>query len=135
MGMAVQVEDGVVVPVIREVDKKSVPELQQEYADLVEKSRSRRLTMEETQGGIATVTNFGTFGLGWGTPVPLPNETIILGVGAGSKKPVWSASVEAFVPVTEAELILTFDHRVVDGGGAGILLNRVSELLQNPAQI
>jgi len=132
MGVAVQVEDGVLVPVIRGVDKKSVSDLSAEYTDLVDKSRNRRLTMEETQGGIATVTNFGTFGLGWGTPVPLPNETLILGVGAGIKKPRWSESVEAFLPVTEADLILTFDHRVVDGGGAGMLLNRVSELLQNP---
>ena len=51
------------------------------------------------------------------------------------KKPVWSEQVEAFLPVTEAELVMTFDHRVVDGGGAGMLLTRVSELLQEPEKL
>ena len=78
------------------------------------------------------MTNFGTFGLTWGTPIPLPNETLILGLSAGVKRPVWSEQTNTFVPVTEAEIDLTFDHRVVDGGGAGMLLNRISELLQNP---
>jgi pyruvate/2-oxoglutarate dehydrogenase complex dihydrolipoamide acyltransferase (E2) component len=132
IGVAVQVEDGVVVPVVRKVDQKSLSELVAEYDDLVDRARRRRLTEQDCSGGIATVTNFGTFGLTTGTPIPLPNETLILGIGAGVKKPVWSAQVEAFLPATEADLLLTFDHRVVDGGGAGVLLNRVSALLQKP---
>jgi len=132
IGVAVQVEDGVVVPVVRKVDQKSLKELVAEYDDLVDRARRRRLTENDCRGGIATVTNFGTFGLTTGTPIPLPNETLILGVGAGVKKPVWSAQVEAFLPATEADLLLTFDHRVVDGGGAGVLLNRASDLLQTP---
>ena len=132
IGVAVQVEDGVVVPVVRAVDQKSLSELVAEYDDLVDRARRRRLTEKDCSGGIATVTNFGTFGLTIGTPIPLPNETLILGIGAGVKKPVWSTQVEAFLPATEADLLLTFDHRVVDGGGAGFLLNKVSSLLQNP---
>lgn len=132
IGVAVQVEDGVVVPVVRKVDQKSLAELVSEYDDLVDRARRRRLTEQDTSGGIATVTNFGTFGLTTGTPIPLPNETLILGIGAGVKKPVWSNQVEAFLPATEADLLLTFDHRVVDGGGAGFLLNRVAALLQKP---
>ena len=132
VGVAVQADDGVLVPVLREVDCKSAAELLDEYLDLVEKARERRLTEEQTTGGIATVTNFGTFGLVSGTPIPLPNETLILGIGAGRKKPEWNADTQSFEPVTEAELVLTFDHRVVDGGGAGVLLNRLSEHLQNP---
>jgi len=135
IGVAVQVEDGVVVPVVRKVDQKPVRDLVVEYADLVDRSRRRRLTDADLKGGIATVTNFGTFGLTSGTPIPLPNETLILGIGAGVKKPVWSEQVEAFLPATEADLVLTFDHRVVDGGGAGLLLNRVAELLQKPEEL
>jgi pyruvate/2-oxoglutarate dehydrogenase complex dihydrolipoamide acyltransferase (E2) component len=135
IGVAVQVEDGVVVPTVRKVDEKSLSELVAEYDDLVDRARRRRLTEDDSRGGIATVTNFGTFGLTTGTPIPLPNETLILGIGAGRKKPVWSDQVEAFLPATEAELLLTFDHRVVDGGGAGVLLNRVSELLQRPESL
>jgi pyruvate/2-oxoglutarate dehydrogenase complex dihydrolipoamide acyltransferase (E2) component len=135
IGVAVQVEDGVVVPVVRKVDQKSLTDLISEYDDLVDRARRRRLTEQDCSGGIATVTNFGTFGLTTGTPIPLPNETLILGIGAGVKKPVWSAQVEAFLPATVADLLLTFDHRVVDGGGAGFLLNRVSALLQKPENL
>lgn len=135
IGCAVQVEDGVMVPVIRQVDTKSVSALSAEYAELVDQSRSRRLPEHATKGGIATVTNFGTFGLTWGTPIPLPNETLILGISAGVKKPVWSDQVNAFVPVIEAELVLTFDHRVIDGGDAGRLLNRVAQLLSEPEKL
>jgi pyruvate dehydrogenase E2 component (dihydrolipoamide acetyltransferase) len=135
IGVAVQVEDGVVVPVLRKVDQKSLRDLTNEYAEMVERARRRRLSEDDLRGGIATVTNFGTFGLTSGTPIPLPNETLILGLGAGVKKPVWSDQVETFIPVTEAELVVTFDHRVVDGGGAGLLLSRVAQLLQSPEKL
>ncbi|NIP98380.1 MAG: 2-oxo acid dehydrogenase subunit E2, partial [Akkermansiaceae bacterium] len=132
IGVAVQVEDGVLVPVLRDVDSRTVEELMEEYLELVNRARARRLPEENVGGGIATVTNFGTFGLMWGTPIPLPSETLILGIGAGVKKPVWTDEEEKFVPRTEADLILTFDHRVVDGGGAGMLLKRLADLLQEP---
>ncbi len=132
IGVAVQADDGVLVPVLRSADQKKLTDLMGEYDDFVQRGRLRKITKEETKGGIATVTNFGTFGLTWGTPIPLPNETLILGLGAGIKKPVWSEQAQTFVPITEAELIVTFDHRVVDGGGAGLLLKRINELLQTP---
>ncbi len=135
VGLAVQVDDGVMVPVVRNVDTKSVAELSKDYANLVELARACKLTEEHIRGGIATVTNFGTFGLTWGTPIPLPNETLILGISAGVKKPVWSDEVSAFIPVTEAELNLTFDHRVIDGGDASRVLNRVAELLGKPESL
>lgn len=135
IGVAVQIEDGVVVPVVRQVDQKPLCELIAEYDDLVLRARRRRITEDDCRGGIATVTNFGTFGLTMGTPIPLPNETLILGIGAGVKKPVWSSEVEAFLPATVAEIFLTFDHRVVDGGGAGVLLKRVSEILRQPEHL
>ncbi len=132
IGVAVQIEDGVLVPVVRQVDQKPLRELIAEYDDLVDRARRRRVTEDDCRGGIATVTNFGTFGLTMGTPIPLPNETLILGIGAGVKKPVWSSEAEVFLPATTAEMFLTFDHRVIDGGGAGVLLTRVSRLLQQP---
>jgi pyruvate/2-oxoglutarate dehydrogenase complex dihydrolipoamide acyltransferase (E2) component len=135
IGVAVQIDDGVVVPVVRKLDRKPLRDLIDEYDDLVDRARRRRLTDEDCSGGIATVTNFGTFGLTTGTPIPLPNETLILGIGAGVKKPVWSPQVEAFLPATVADVFLTFDHRVVDGGGAGILLSRVAEILQQPEDL
>jgi pyruvate/2-oxoglutarate dehydrogenase complex dihydrolipoamide acyltransferase (E2) component len=135
IGVAVQIEDGVLVPVLRQADQKPLRDLIVEYDDLVDRARRRRLTEDDTRGGIATVTNFGTFGLTMGTPIPLPNETLILGIGAGVKQPVWSAQAEVFLPATVAEIFLTFDHRVIDGGGAGVLLKRVSEILQTPENL
>ena len=135
IGLAVAVPDGVLVPVVRKVDEKSLAELVAEYDDLVDRARRRRLIEADTKGGIATVTNFGTFGLAWATPIPLPNETLILGIGAGVKKPVWDEQRGTFIPAIEADLEMTFDHRVVDGGGAGLLLRRIVELLQNPEKL
>ena len=81
---------------------------------------------------IATVTNFCTYGLEWATPIPLPEQTLVLGMGAGRVMPRWNAESESFQPATEAHFTLSFDHRVLDGGGAGRLLARISELLQAP---
>jgi pyruvate/2-oxoglutarate dehydrogenase complex dihydrolipoamide acyltransferase (E2) component len=86
-------------------------------------------------GGIAAVSNFGTFGVEWGTPIPLPDQTMILGLGAGKKTPRWDESKSEFVPITEAQITLSFDHRSLDGGGAGRLLKRVIELLEEPTKL
>jgi pyruvate/2-oxoglutarate dehydrogenase complex dihydrolipoamide acyltransferase (E2) component len=135
IGFAVEVEDGVFVPVIREVDKIPLVKLVPTYNKLVEQARARRLPHDMNRPGIATVTNFGTFGIVWATPIPLPEQNLILGLGAGSKVPHWSEEVKQFIPVTEAEITLSFDHRVCDGGAAGRLLKRVAELLQRPEDL
>jgi pyruvate/2-oxoglutarate dehydrogenase complex dihydrolipoamide acyltransferase (E2) component len=135
IGFAVEVEDGVFVPVIREVDKIPLVKLVPTYNKLVEQARARRLPHDMNRPGIATVTNFGTFGIVWATPIPLPEQNLILGLGAGSKVPHWSEEVKQFIPVTEAEITLSFDHRVCDGGAAGRLLKRVAELLQRPEEL
>ena len=90
---------------------------------------------DATGGSIATVTNFGTFGLTWATPIPLPEQTLVLGLGAGKKVPHWDEQKNEFVPVTEANLTLSFDHRVLDGGAAGRLLAKIAELLQKPEKL
>ncbi|MDQ6630717.1 MAG: 2-oxo acid dehydrogenase subunit E2, partial [Verrucomicrobiota bacterium] len=82
-----------------------------------------------------TVTNFGTFGLTWATPIPLPEQTLVLGMGAGRRVPNWDEKKNQFVPIMEANLTLSFDHRVLDGGGAGRLLARISALLQTPEKL
>jgi pyruvate/2-oxoglutarate dehydrogenase complex dihydrolipoamide acyltransferase (E2) component len=105
------------------------------YDELVEFARLRRLPPSATGGSIATVTNFGTFGLTWATPIPLPEQSLVLGMGAGRVVPSWDAKQKQFVPVTEANLTVSFDHRVVDGGGAGRLLARVAALLGKPEEL
>jgi len=135
VGFAVEAEDGVLVPVLRQVDKRPLRELVDRYNELVELARQRRLPPNATGGSIATVTNFGTFGLTWATPIPLPEQTLVLGMGAGRIVPSWDAKKGQFVPVTEANLTLSFDHRVLDGGAAGRLLMRISALLGAPEQL
>jgi pyruvate/2-oxoglutarate dehydrogenase complex dihydrolipoamide acyltransferase (E2) component len=135
IGFAVEVEDGVFVPVLREVDKTPLVKLVPTYNKLVEQARARRLPHDMNRPGIATVTNFGTFGIVWATPIPLPEQNLILGLGAGSKVPRWSDEVNQFIPVVEAEITLSFDHRVCDGGAAGRLLARVAKLLQEPEKL
>jgi pyruvate/2-oxoglutarate dehydrogenase complex dihydrolipoamide acyltransferase (E2) component len=135
VGFAVEAEDGVLVPVLRQVDRKPLHELVTRYNELVALARQRRLPADATGGSIATVTNFGTFGLTWATPIPLPEQTLVLGMGAGRQVPQWDEHKQQFVPVMEANLTLSFDHRVLDGGGAGRLLARIASLLQSPEQL
>ena len=135
IGFAVEVDDGVLVPVLRNADQSTLSEMVVRYNELVELARQRRLPGTVQGGSIATVTNFGTFGLEWATPIPLPEQTMVLGLGAGRVVPVWDKANSSFGPATEAQLTLSFDHRVLDGGGAGRLLERVAQLLQSPSQL
>jgi len=132
VGFAVEAEDGVLVPVLRNADRTELSSLVLRYNELVDLARRRRLPADATGGSIATVTNFGSFGLEWATPIPLPEQTLVLGMGAGRVVPRWDAETSQFLPSTEAHFTLSFDHRVLDGGGAGRLLVRIAELLSTP---
>ena len=135
VGFAVEAADGVLVPVLRSADKKPLKELVGRYDELVELARQRKLPADATGGSVATVTNFGTFGLIWATPIPLPEQTLVLGLGAGRRMPHWDEAKGQFVPVMEAYLTLSFDHRVLDGGAAGRLLQRIAELMKKPESL
>lgn len=135
VGFAVEAEDGVLVPVLRNADQRSLLELTGRYNELVSLARQRRLPADATGGSIATVTNYGTFGLTWATPIPLPEQTLVLGLGSGKRVPSWDEAKQQFVPVMEANLTLSFDHRVLDGGAAGRLLARISALMSDPKSL
>jgi len=135
VGFAVEAEDGVLVPVIRNADQYPLDDLVERYERLVSLARQRRLPPADTGGSIATVTNYGVFGLTLATPIPLPEQTLLLGMGAGKTVPVWNASNKTFEPAIEAAFTLSFDHRVLDGGAAGRLLTRIAELLNKPEDL
>ena len=135
VGFAVEVEDGVLVPVIRRADERSLKELVARYSELVQLAQQRKLPKDATGTSIATVTNYGTFGLIWATPIPLPEQTLVLGMGAGRKSPCWDETKGEFVPIVEAQITLSFDHRVLDGGAAGRLLTRVADLMTHPEKL
>ncbi len=132
LGVAVQVADGVMVPVMRNVDEYTLDELIDEYNKVVTQARDRKLDPAYVGGGIATVSNFGGFGLTFASPMPLPSESLILGVGSVVKTPVWSDEVECFIPVEKANIVASFDHRVVDGGDIGRLMQKIAYYLEHP---
>jgi pyruvate/2-oxoglutarate dehydrogenase complex dihydrolipoamide acyltransferase (E2) component len=135
VGIAVEAEDGIMVPVIRSAQKTSLADLTTKYKELIELARQRRISPDMQAGGVATVSNFGIFGMEWGTPIPLPDQTLLLGLGVVKKVPSWHEAKGEFVPKTEAQITLSFDHRSIDGGGASRLLKRVIELLEDPTRL
>lgn len=135
VGFAVEAQEGVLVPVIRDAHKRWLKDLVERYNELIELAHRRKLPADATGGSIATVTNFGTFGLTWATPIPLPEQTLVLGMGAARRVPQWDEEKGQFVPITEANVTLSFDHRVLDGGAAGRLLARIAQLLGSPEKL
>jgi pyruvate/2-oxoglutarate dehydrogenase complex dihydrolipoamide acyltransferase (E2) component len=132
IGIAVEVDDGVVVPVLKALDKEPLSGLGERYQALLNAARARRLPEDAREGAIASITNYGPLGIAWGTPVPQPTETLIVGLGRGEKRPVWDEASSQFVPREVAELTVTFDHRVIDGGASGKLITRLVTLLESP---
>jgi pyruvate/2-oxoglutarate dehydrogenase complex dihydrolipoamide acyltransferase (E2) component len=135
IGVAVEVEDGVIVPVFANLDKQPLAELPAQYKKFLQAAREKRLPEEAKIPAIASVTNFGTLGVRWATPIPLPNETLIVGLGYGEKRPFWDEKSASFVPRLEADLTISFDHRVIDGGQSGRLVRRILALLARPEQL
>src|ERR1700730_9087235 len=131
-GVAVEVEDGVMVPVFANLDKQPLAELPGQYKKFLQAAKEKRLPEEAKRPAIASVTNFGTLGVHWATPIPLPNETLIVGLGYGEKRPFWDETAGCFVPRLEADLTISFDHRVIDGGQSGRLVRRILALLAQP---
>ena len=130
IGVAVALEDGLVVPVIRNADQIGLAEISEQVKTLAEKARNNQLTPGELQGGTFTLTNLGNFGVDTFTPIINPPECAILGVGRIVKKPaVHNDEVTIRNMMT---LSLTFDHRIVDGAPAAHFLQTVSQYINNP---
>lgn len=130
IGVAVALEDGLVVPVVRNADKIGLSVISEQVKTLAGKARNNELTPSELQGGTFTITNLGNYGIDAFTPIINPPETGILGVGRIIKKPV--VHNDEIVIRNMLSLSLTFDHRVVDGAPAAQFLQTVSQYIQNP---
>ena len=124
---------GLVVPVIRDVDKKSIWELAAEIATLAEKARDKQLKPADLQGGVFTVSSLGAMGGRGFTPIINVPEVAILGVGRAAVQPVWDG--EVFRPHTLLPLALSYDHRIIDGREAVTFLVRVKECIEDPERI
>ena len=133
LGMAVALDWGLIVPVIRNADEKSILGLARATQDLAERARSKRLKPEEIQGGTFTVTNPGVFGSLFGTPIIPQPQVAILGVGTIEKRPVVVADEngnDALGIRTVGYLALSFDHRLIDGADADRFLASVKKTLE-----
>ena len=129
VGVAVDTEGGLIVPVIRDVDKKNLFELSKELHELTEKTRQRKISLEELQGGTFTISNQGSIGGSHFTPIIYAPQVAILGVGQGKPKPI---VVEGKIAIrTMLPLCLAYDHRVLDGADAVRFLKEVLAGLEN----
>jgi pyruvate dehydrogenase E2 component (dihydrolipoamide acetyltransferase) len=137
IGIAADTDRGLVVPVIHDVDRKSVTELANELPKLVERVRSGEATLEEMQGGTFTITNIGPLGGTDFFPIVNYPEVAILGMARASWQPVvrWEEGEAQIEPRLLLPLILAFDHRVVDGADAARFMNMVIDILQDPDKL
>lgn len=133
VGIAVALEEGLIVPVIHNTDKKSLKEIAQETRVLTEKARANKLTLEEVSGGTFTVSNLGMYGVDSFTPILNTPQTGILGVGRIVEKPAIYRG--EMTKRSMMVLSLTFDHRVIDGAPAGAFLQTVADLLAHGNRI
>ena len=129
IGMAVDTPAGLMVPVLRDVDKKSIWELAAETATLAERAREKQLRPDDMQGGVFTLSSLGAIGGRGFTPIINAPEVAILGVGRAAVQPVWDG--EVFRPLTLLPLALSYDHRVVNGGDGGRFLTELTSLLSD----
>ncbi len=133
IGMAVDTPAGLVVPVIRDVDKKSVWELSAEILELAGLARDKKLKPDQMQGGVFTISSLGNIGGRGFTPIVNAPEVAILGVSRADIQPVWNG--QEFSPRKMLPLSLSYDHRVINGGDAGRFLTQLVDLLADIRRI
>ncbi len=130
IGVAVDTERGLLVPVLRDVDKKSVQALAEELASVAERARQKKIQLDELRGGTFTITNLGGIGGTGFTPIVNYPEVAILGLSRGRLAPVVQDG--QVVPRLILPLSLSYDHRVIDGADAARFTRRIAEMLENP---
>ncbi|MBW1896844.1 MAG: 2-oxo acid dehydrogenase subunit E2, partial [Deltaproteobacteria bacterium] len=138
IGVAVDTDDGLIVPVIRDVDRKSIEELSIELNDLVQRTRARKAKVEEMQGGTFTITNVGPMGGGHFAPIINYPEVAILGMGSARLKPVVKeveGNEHEIVARLMVPIVLCIDHRVLDGADALRFMRVLTTTLGDPEKL
>ena len=132
IGVAVDTPHGLLVPVIRDVDRKGVLRLAEELQEISQRARERKLSPEEMQGATFSLTNLGGIGGTGFTPIVNWPEVAILGVSRSQMKPLWDPGKEAFVPRLVMPFSLTYDHRLIDGADAARFCRHLAGILEDP---
>jgi pyruvate dehydrogenase E2 component (dihydrolipoamide acetyltransferase) len=137
IGVAVKTNEGLIVPVIRDVDRKSIVELAVELSDLVQRTRERKVSLEELQGGTFTITNVGPMGGGYFAPIINYPEVAILGMGASRMAPavMEEGGQHRVVPRLLMPIVLCIDHRILDGADALDFMRVIMNNLKEPEQL
>lgn len=130
VGVAIALEDGLIVPVVRHADKKSLTEIAIALRDLTQRAKERKLSLEDVGGGTFTLSNMGMLGIDKFNPIINPPECSILGVGRTVEKPVVHSGEIKIKPM--AWLNLSSDHRIVDGATAALFLTHIKKLIEDP---
>ena len=133
IGVAVAIDDGLLIPVIRDADRKTLTEIAREAHDLTARARERKLTPDELAGGTFTISNLGMYGIRQFTAVINPPQAAILAVGEAIRQPVVRGDQVAIA--TTMTLTLSIDHRAVDGATGAAFLTRLRELIEQPLDI
>jgi 2-oxoglutarate dehydrogenase E2 component (dihydrolipoamide succinyltransferase) len=134
LGIAVATEQGLLVPVIRDVDRKSLAEIETELADLGQRARTGKINVEALTGGTFTISNGGVFGSLLSTPILNPPQSGILGLHKIEKRPMVAANDEIVVR-SMMYVALSYDHRIVDGREAVLFLRRVKDCIEDPNRL
>lgn len=132
IGVAVDTDRGLLVPVIKHADRKNMLELAVELDELAAKARDRKLGPDDMQGGNLTVSNLGGIGGRGFTPIVDPPDVAILGVSRSRMEPIWDAESEQFAPQLTMPLALTYDHRLIDGAAAARFLRWLCRAIEEP---
>ena len=132
IGVAVDTDRGLLVPVIRDADQKNIVQLSVELAQLSEKARNRKISLEEMQGGCFSISNLGGIGGTYFTPIVNAPEVAILGISRARMEPVYNKETGQFSPRFMLPLSLSYDHRVIDGADGIRFLRWVAEALEQP---
>jgi pyruvate dehydrogenase E2 component (dihydrolipoamide acetyltransferase) len=138
VGVAVNTDSGLIVPVIRDVDRKSIKELSVELSQLVQRTRDRKTKLEELQGGSFTISNAGAMGGGFFAPIINYPQVAILGMGQGRLQPVVRRKDDQdyeIVPRLIMPIVLCIDHRVLDGADAIRFLRIIIDSLEDPDEL
>lgn len=135
VGVAVDTERGLLVPVIRDADRKGIVEIARELGELSARARARKSSMDELQGACITLTNLGGIGGTFFTPIVNHPEVAILGVARASMQPVWNAEAGSFEPRFMLPLALSYDHRVIDGADGARFTRWICEALEEPLML
>jgi len=133
IGIAVDTEDGLLVPVIKDVDRLTIKELAQKVTSIAEKARNRTLSLDDMKNGTFTISNFGSIGGQFAVPVINYPQAGILGIGRMLSKPV--VKDDQVVPGIVLPLSISVDHRIVDGGEVSRFMNRIIEFLGDPVSL